>query len=73
MECAPIRAQAWLDLHEGELGALPVDAAVATVERAGLRARVVPYASGGIAEEQRADRVNLRLGADRALVAVDAG
>jgi hypothetical protein len=73
MECAPIRAQAWLDRNEGDLGGLPLAAVVDLVERAGLEARVVEYATGGAAQEQQADRVNLRLTADGALGAVDAG
>lgn len=73
MECAPIRAQVWLDRHEGDLGGLPLHAVVDLVERAGLRARVVEYASGGTPAEQQEDRVNLRLTADGAMGSVDAG
>ena len=73
MECPPVLAQVWLDEHEEDLGGVSVDAAVALVEGAGLRAHVVPYASRSAAAEQRHDRVNLRLTAAGELAAVDAG
>lgn len=73
MECAPVRAQVWLDAHEAELGALPVPDAVARIEAAGLRARVVPYSGGRDAEEQRGDRVRIWLTEAGQVSAVDAG
>jgi hypothetical protein len=73
VECAPIRAQAWLDVHERDFGDLHVEAAVELIERAGLSARVVPYASGRTTEEQRSDRVSVWLAEDGAVRSVDAG
>lgn len=73
MECAPTRAQAWLDGHEGALGGLPLAQVVSLIERAGLEARVVPYAGGDLAPEQRSDRVNLWLTDAGEMGAVDAG
>lgn len=73
MECAPVRAQAWLDAHDLDFGDLRLEAVVDLVEQAGLRARVVPYAAGGPDEELRGDRVNLRLTRSGELGAVDAG
>lgn len=73
MECAPIRAQAWLDTADLDFGGLRLDAVVALIERAGLSPRVVPYAGGSSAEEQRADRVTLRLTEAGELAAVEAG
>jgi hypothetical protein len=73
VECAPTRAQAWLDGHEGALGDLRVEAAVALIEKAGLHARVVPYAGGQLTPEQRRDRVNLWLTEAGELGSVDAG
>ena len=73
MECAPVRAQAWLDAHDLDFSALRLEAVVAMVEQAGLHARVLPYASGGSDEEQRGDQVNLWLTRSGELGAVDAG
>lgn len=73
MDCAPIRAQAWLDVHERDFGDLHLDAAVALVEAAGLQARVLPASSGWSAQEQQPDRVNLRLTRAGDLGSVDAG
>lgn len=73
MECAPARAQAWLDAHDLDFGALRLDAVIAIVEQAGLHALVVPYGTGRASAEQRGDRVNLRLTATGGLAAIDAG
>ena len=73
MECAPVRAQAWLDAHDLDFGDLRIETVVAMVERAGLRARVLPYAAGRADEEQRGDQVNLWLTRSGELGAVDAG
>ena len=73
MECAPIRAQVWLDDHERDLDGLAVADAVHLIEGAGLHARVVPYLSGWMTQEQRRDRVNLRLTEAGEVGSVDAG
>jgi hypothetical protein len=73
MECAPTRAQAWLDGNEDALGGLPIGQVVALIERAGLEARVLPYAGGLLTAEQRGDRVNLWLTEAGEMGAVDAG
>ena len=73
MECAPVRAQAWLDAHDLDLGALPLDSVVALIERAGLRACVVPYGAERTSTEQHGDRLNLRLTAAGELAAMDGG
>jgi hypothetical protein len=73
VECAPIRAQAWLDQHEHALGELRLGQVVAMIERAGLDARVVPYASGTMAAEQHRDRVTVWLTEAGEVGAVDAG
>jgi len=73
VECAPVRAQAWLDAHELDFGDLRLETVVAMVEDAGLHARVLPYAGGRADEEQRGDQVNLWLTRSGELGAVDAG
>lgn len=73
MECAPIRAQAWLDEHEGDLHGLGADDAIAFIEGAGLHARVVPSAGGWIAQEQRSDRLTLWLTETGTVASADAG
>lgn len=73
MECAPVRAQAWLDAHDLDFGDLRLESVVAMVEDAGLHARVRPYAAGRADEEQRGDQVNLWLTRSGELGAVDAG
>lgn len=73
MECAPIRAQAWLDGHESELVDRPLGEVVALIEDAGLVARVIPLRSGWLTQEQHRDRVNLRLTAAGEIGSIDAG
>jgi hypothetical protein len=73
VECAPIRAQAWLDEHEHVLGALTVEDAVTVIEDAGLQARVLRSSGGWMTQEQHRDRVNLRLTDTGQIAAIDAG
>ena len=61
MECAPGRAQAWLDAHDLDLGAIRLEAVVALVEQAGLQASVLPYGTERTSAEQHDGRLNLRL------------
>jgi hypothetical protein len=73
MECAPIHAQAWLDSHESDLVDRSVSDAVALIEIAGLRARVVTFPGGGMTQEQQRDRVNLWLTEAGEISSIDAG
>lgn len=73
MECAPVRAQLWLDAIDLDLASSSVGALVALVEDAGLRAHVVPYGTDRATSEQHGDRVNLYLTAAGALAGIDAG
>ena len=73
MNDARIQAQIWLDAHRGDLDGLSVDAAVALIERAGLQARVITPSTGWLTQEQRRDRVNLRLTASGDVRSIDAG
>jgi hypothetical protein len=73
VECAPIRAQAWLDSHGSEFLDREVGEAVALIERAGLEARVVRFPGGWMTQEQQRDRVNIRLDEAGEIATVDAG
>jgi hypothetical protein len=73
MECAPVRAQAWLDAQDLDFGAIRLEAVVALVERAGLHARIVPYGTARTSAEQHGDQLNLRLTPAGELAAIDAG
>jgi hypothetical protein len=73
MECAPIRAQVWLDAHERDFGDLRIAEAVALVERAGLEARVLSSSGSWMTQEQRDDRVNLWATEAGEVRSVDAG
>ena len=73
MECPPTRAEAWLEEHEGDLAGLPTSDAIALVESAGLRVRVLDGGAGLLSPEIWDDRVNLRLTDDAVVGAVSAG
>jgi hypothetical protein len=73
MDCAPIRAQVWLDAHERDFGGLRIPEAVALIERAGLEARVVSASGSGMAQEQRGDRVTVWATRAGEVGSVDAG
>lgn len=73
MECAPIRARAWLDDHERELDGLRADDAQALIESAGLHARVLHYPSGWTTQEQRRDRITLWLTETGTVGSIEAG
>lgn len=72
MECPPTRAETWLEEHERDLAGLTRDDAVALVEAAGLRVRVLDV-PGLPSPEIWDDRVNLRLTEDSTVGAASAG
>lgn len=72
MDCPPTRAEAWLEEHERDLAGLARAQAVALVEAAGLRVRLL-HSPGLLSPEIWDDRVNLRLTEDATVGAVSAG
>ncbi|RIX28400.1 hypothetical protein [Amnibacterium setariae] len=73
MECPPTRAEAWLEEHEGDLAGLPTADAIALIESAGLRVRVLDRGARLLSPETWDDRVNLRVTDDAVVGAVSAG